>query len=503
MNNSRKKNAILNILIGYGAQIGILVLSLLGRRIFLQFLSVEYLGINGLYSNILTILSLAELGLDSAVVFSLYKPVAENNTELIYSLVRYFKKIYFSLAAIIFTVGLCLIPFLRFIINSTLSNTEVIAFYVLILLNNVLSYFVAHKVAILSACQEQRYHKVIMLTTTALMQVLHILVLMIWSNYYVFLFTTIVTTLIGNCAISIICEKKHSNYFEKQKEIEFDKKPIIKRIYSTFLYKIGAVAVNNTDNILISTFVSTAAVGLYSNYYIVISSIQGFITIINQSMISAVGNLAALDNQKRQHQLFDSLLLFYHTIGAIGGIGFGLLFNSLITIWLGSKFLLDQPVVFVIAFNFYLTTATSPIWMFREANGLFEKVKYLVLIRAMVNLSLSLLLATSLGTFGILLATGISLLLTSFWYEPKILFGCVFNTSSMSYWIKQSKYLILTVLSGFISWMMISRLNIPGLFGLVCNALIIIVITGLMFILVNAKTSEFLELYKLLARKKN
>ncbi|MEA4964565.1 MAG: oligosaccharide flippase family protein [Oscillospiraceae bacterium] len=497
MSKSRRKNAILNISIGYVAQIGILILSFVGRRIFLNYLSVDYLGVNGLYSNVLTILSLAELGLDTAVLYSLYKPVADDNKPLINSLVKYFKKIYSVLAGGVFLVGIMLIPFLKYIINSELPQQDLIIFYVLFLMNTVASYFVAHKVALLSAYQEQRIPKMVSLGCNLLLQVIHIIVLIIWQNYYAYIIATVLTTIVNNTVLGIVCNRIHHDVFEVSEVVTFDKKPIFQRIFSTFLYKIGAVLINSTDNILISVIVSTTAVGLYSNYYTIIAATQGFIAIITTSLISGIGNLCANGNKERQHELFNMLLLFYHFLGAVGFIGFYLLFNNVILIWLGEQYLFDQWTVFIIALNFYLTNAISPIWMYREANGIFDQVKYLILIRALINIVLSVVLGLLWGVFGIFAATAISLLLTSFWYEPKILFGNVFKATAATYWLKQLKYFLLSVISFGCSFAAIYFLH-DGFFMLIIKIMIVCIISALFFGVTNIKSSEFQTLKELL-----
>lgn len=490
MSKSRSKNALLNIVFGYAAQIGILILSFVGRRIFLNFLSVDYLGINGLYSNILTVLSLAELGLDTAVLYSLYKPVADNNIPLINSLLRYFKKIYTVLALGIFAVGLAVIPFLKFIVKSNLNSTDLIIFYLLFLVNTVASYFVAHKVAFLSACQEQRIQKLVMLSSNLILQILHIIVLLIWKNYYVYVSATVVTTIINNLILNAICNKIHPHLKDKTEPVSFEKGPIRSRIYSTFVYKIGGVAVNNTDNILISMLVSTAAVGFYSNYYTIISAIQGFIAIISTSLISGIGNLGAGGDKKRQYEIFSMALLFYHFVAALGLAGFSLLFNDVITVWLGSKYLFDGKTVFIIAFNFYITNAVTPIWMYREANGLFEQVRYLMLIRALINIVLSVILGKICGTFGILLATAISLIATSFWYEPGILFKNIFEMPVLKYWSKQIKYFAATLLGMAVSCFVIHFMP-GGIIMLAVKAVVIAVSVSLSFLAVSYKSMEF------------
>ena len=490
MNNSRSKNVALNIAFGYAAQIGILILSFIDRRIFLRFLSVDYLGINGLYSNILTVLSLAELGLDTAVLYSLYKPVADNDIPLINSLLKYFKKIYTALAFGIFFIGLALIPFLRFIVKSDLNSTDLIRFYLLFLVNTVATYFVAHKAAFLSACQEQRIQRLVTLSSNLILQVLHIIVLLLWQNYYVYVAATVVTTIINNLILNAVCNKIHPHLKDKLQQVSFDTKPIKNRIYSTFIYKIGGVAINNTDNILISMLVGTAAVGFYSNYYTLIAAVQGFIAIISTSLISGIGNLGASGDKKRQYEVFNLALLFYHFVAALGLAGFSLLFNDVITMWLGAKYLFDFKTVFIIAFNFYITNAITPIWMYREANGLFKEVRYLMLVRAAINIVLSVALGVSLGVFGILLATAISLIVTSFWYEPSVLFSRVFNVPVSEYWIKQAKYFGAACVGLFLSYFAVLPMA-NGILWLVLKAVIVVMIVSALFAIAACQSVEF------------
>lgn len=501
MSKSRSQNTILNIFFGYAAQLGTIVLSFIGRRIFLQYLSVDYLGINGLYSNILTVLSLAELGLDTAVVYSLYKPVADGNEALINSLLAYFKRIYFALAGIIFLIGTALVPFLHFLIKSELNRQDLIYYYLIFLVNTVASYFVAHKVALLSAYQEQRVQKLIVLSSNLVLQILHIIVLVVWKNYYLYVLATLLTTIISNLALGCVCDKIHPNIKKKLPPVDFDKKPIRKKVYSTLIYKVGAVAVTNTDNILISVLVSTAAVGLYSNYYVVYGSIQGFIAIITTSLISSLGNLGVSGDKKRQYEIFNFALLFYHFTAALGLIGFSALLNDVVELWLGAEYLFDWPTVFIIALNFYISNAISPVWMYREANGLFEQVRYLMLARAEVNIILSVLLGMIWGTFGILLATAISLAVTNFWYEPRILFKKVFDLSVREYWRTQGRYFLMTLLAMAVCYGAIGVLPRAATLPLILikTLLIILLTTGIFFVFVH-RQPEYGEIKALYAR---
>lgn len=490
MQNSRTKNAKLNIIYGYIAQMGILLLSFVGRRVFLHFLSADYLGINGLYTNILTILSLPELGMDTAIIYSLFKPIADDDKALLSCMLRFFKKIYFVIAICIVAVGICLVPFLGYLINSDLPSYDLICYYLLFLLNTTASYFVAYKVALLSAYQEQRIHKLVTLSANFILQILHIIALLIWKNYYVYLVTTVCTTLISNLILNHICNKRHKDIFQTKQEVEFDTKPIKKHIISVFFYKIGAVLINSTDNILISVLVSTLAVGYYSNYHTVITAVSGFISIISSSLIAGIGNLSAQEKKADQGALFDMMVFVFHTIAAIGLVGFSLLLNNFIILWLGEEYIFDKWTVFIIAFNFYVSNAIAPIWMFREANGLFDRVKFLILIRAAFNIVLSVAFGILWGVFGIILATIVSLVITSFWYEPRIISREVFGRSSFVYWRKQVAYFSETCVSFGLGYL--TTMHLGDSFMMLCvKAIILIAMTGGVFLVCNMRTKEY------------
>ncbi|WP_317437442.1 oligosaccharide flippase family protein [Thomasclavelia spiroformis] len=499
-NESRAKNAMLNLIFGYLSQIGIILLSFIGRKIFLIFLSADYLGINGLFSNILTVLSFAELGLDTALVYSLYKPVADNDCNMIFSLMKYFKKIYMILACLIFCIGIAIIPLFKYIVNSDLPLNYLIICYLLILINTVLSYFVAHKVALLSACQMQRIQKTVLLFTNIILQILYIIVLIIWKSYILYLCATIISTIIGNVILSVIFNRIIPDSYQNANIVMVDKKSIISRITSTFFYKIGAVLVSNTDNILISALVSTYAVGLYSNYYTVINSVQSFIAIMTTSLISGVGNLAVKKTRKVQHELFDMFLLIYHFIATVGFIGFYLVFNDFITLWLGKQFLFEKNIVLVIAMNFYLTNILNPIYIFREANGLFQQTKYVMLIRAFINLLLSYFLGIKFGVAGIFLATAVSLIITSFWYEPKLLFSKVMHDTVWHYYKKVIKYLSITIVSFIICCIVCGYFG-EGFFALILKVICICCINVILFLGINLKTPEMEKIKTYIKRK--
>ena len=447
MNNSRRKNATLNIVVGIVAQVIILLLGFVGRRIFVQFLSADYLGINGLYGNILSVLALAELGLGNVTQFFLYKPVADNDTQKICALVKYFRKLYTIIALSVLGMGVALLPFLHLIVNSDLPQDALILYFLIFLLSSCVSYFAADKIALLAAHQDQRLIKYVALSVSGCLQILHIIVLLLFHNYTVYIVATLAGSIANVMIINYICKKRYP-YINKHvlPDNTIEKKLILENVKSTFIYKIGATIVNNTTSILLSIIVSTAAVGIYSNYCMIVLGIQAFIAVITTTLISGIGNLSASGDKKRLLAIFNTMLLVYNFIAIFGGVSFFLLLNDFILIWLGSEYLLDNYSVFAIAFSFYITNAISPVWMLREANGIFNKVKYLLLVTAVCNIVISIILGKTWGLFGILLAPSIARIVTQGWYEPHVLFRTLFDMSSFGYWKKQFLYLLISLL---------------------------------------------------------
>ncbi len=494
MNNSRSKNAVLNIIVGWGAQVVILLLSFVSRKIFLNFLSIDYLGINGLYGNILSALSLAELGLGTVTQFFLYKPVAENDYVKITLLTKYFRKLYLIIASIVIAIGLLMIPLLPFIIDSELKQVDLIVYYVIFLFNSCATYLCADKIALLAANQDTRLTKYVSIAVSLGLQILHIIVLLIWKNYIVYVLATLLSSLVNAIVVNYLCKKKYPFLKEKNDvALDVDKKIIWNKIKSTFVYKIGAVILTGTDNILISVMVNTAAVGLYSNYLMIFSGVQMFFSVVTTALISGVGNLSANENKERIYQLFNFLSFIYQFVAAFVGTALFFLYNDFITVWLGEAYLLDELTVFAIAFSFYLTNAISPIWMYREANGLFNEVKYLFLIMAGLNIVFSVVLGFFWGTFGILLATSLARIVSQVWYEPRVLFRKLFNTTAKTYFIKQVTYVLISLLCIGFCYVITVLLPHSILFFFIKGILFFLVFLGVFWIFIR-KSNEINEL---------
>ena len=311
MNNSRVSKIVYNLTTGIIFQLITMVLNFISRTYFIRFLGVEYLGLNSLYTNILTILSLADLGINNVLMFSLYKPLHLKNFDRVVSIINYFKKVYLIIAFIIGALGLILIPFLDYIVNLDDKIHNYKLYYILILINTVSSYLYIYKSILISADQKKyilnNFNSVFILIKYSFL----IMVLYIFNSFFLFLLIQNIYTIISNIIISSKANKLYP--FIKNRSINLDKlekKVISNNVKTMLMYKIGGVILNNTDNIIISILLGTVAVGYYSNYLIIVFTITGFTNILMSSLISSVGSL--INNASKEYILktFNSLNMF-------------------------------------------------------------------------------------------------------------------------------------------------------------------------------------------------
>ncbi len=441
MNHQSKTfNSVRNIVFGIGSQAVSLMLSIVNRVIFIHTLGVGVLGINGLFADVLTMLSLADLGLGTAMTYSFYKPLAENDVEKISALLTFYRKIYHIIAATISCIGISLIPFLKFIINLDQEIPFLYGYYILFLANTVVSYLFAYKSSIIYADQRSYMLSIYSTVISLLRLALQSISLILWKNYIIYLLIQIVATLANNICIAYKTNHLYPFVQYDQKLDKSEKKSIFKNIYSIFLYKISSVLINGTDNILISTLIDTVWVGIYSNYSMVITAVNGFINTLFSSLNASVGKMMVQDTPEKKYQVFQIMQMMSFCVGGFAFVCFYFLTNDLIALVFGETYVVDRLILTAIILNFYLGCALQPLWSYREASGLYVRTKYVMLITAVINIILSIILGMQMGLSGILFASAISRLLTYFWYEPYLLFKIYFQKKAFLYYLEHLKY---------------------------------------------------------------
>lgn len=490
-NKSRTYNSILNIFFSIGNQLVTLLLNFFSRSIFIKVLGVEYLGINGLFSDILMMLSLADLGLGSAMVYSFYKPLSERDNRKIAALINFYKKIYQFIALGVAVIGIILVPFLNFIVKVEKPIPNLKLYYILFLLNSVISYLFVHKTSILNADQKGYIISIYSTIINIIKIIIQIIFLIFTHNYIIYLVIQIISTLGNNIFIAHKANKTYT-FINQDYELEKEEKlSIWDNIKSVFLYKISGVLLNGTDNILMSTIVGTVAVGYYSNYNMIIGTINKFITTAFSSLNASIGNLITDNDYEKRYSIFKLLQMVSFLVAGVCCTCIYILIDDFIRLWIGKEFVFDKFTLVGILSNFYLASVLPPIWSYREATGLFRKTKYVMLVTAIVNLILSVLLGIKFGVGGIIMASALAKLSTYFWYEPILLFKTYFNISAIKYFISHAFNLIVVIILTIISQYLYSGILVEGWSSFIIKSLICGIVTSIIYILLYIRTKEF------------
>lgn len=447
MGNSRTSNSIKNITASVGYQILNIILSFVSRTVFINVLGVGYLGINGLFNDVLSMLNMADLGFSTAMTFSMYKPLAEKDYDTLAGLTQFYKKVYRIIAASIAGIGVAIIPLLPYLVNLQQGIDHLVLYYLLFLASNVASYLVSYKTTVLYADQKNY----VLLKYTALWSILQTVtltgILYLTHNYLLFLVMQVIFVYGSNFHKSHKAQKEYPYLNKKTKLPKKYTEGIFKDIGSAFLYKISNVLVTATDNSLISIIVSTEMVGYYSNYQIIISKLGTMVSTLFSSLIASLGNLIVKENSERRYSIFKIMQSISLILSSFCVTCLFLLEDDFVRVWLGPEYTLGTLTLVAIVLNFYFSIAVMPVTTFREAAGLFRKTKYIMACTAVLNIGFSIVLGNILGLSGILFATSLSKILTYFWYEPMLLFKDYFMRSCWVYYRKLFKGIGVTLFS--------------------------------------------------------
>ncbi len=487
---SRVDKSKKNIFFGLMQQCSTLILTFVTRTVFIKYLSIDLLGVNSLFANILTVLSLADLGFGTAILYSMYKPLADNDQEKLSALMNFFRKIYICIAIIVFLVGIGLLPFLHFIIKeNNIANIEI--YYCLFLADSIISYLLAYKVNIINADQKTYIIKKYTLIFNIIKSIIQCFVIIVFKSFIAYLLVQILCTFFTNIYGAYISRKMYPYICTKKILAKEDKKSIMDNVKSLFLYKIGGIILNNTDNILISSIINIVTVGFYTNYITIINAITNITSTIFTTITFSVGNLIATENKEKQLDVFYKIDFLANLMFSFISVSLLILLNDLIICWLGKNYIIDELTIVFVVVNFYMVGVLNSVLMFRDTTGLFRKTKYIYMITALLNIILSILLGIKFGLAGIIAATAISRLLTNFWYEPLTIFKSYFNKSSFKYFRdKLLNALVLTITTVIVNYCT-KFIKVTGWGMLFTKTAFVVILSSIIFILIYSNTPYF------------
>lgn len=499
----RTINSIRNMLSGILGQLLTIIMQFASRTIFINTLGVTYLGISGLFTNILNVLNITELGIGTAIVFSLYKPLSGNDHKKIAQTMNFLRKAYLIIGGIVAIVGLAISPFLSYMITDVDSVSNIKTIYYLYLLQSVSSYwFLSYKASILKADQKKYIDNKIRYFVTNLFVVVQILSLLFFKSFILYLIIGILSHISVNLFISKKVDKIYPYLSEYRKETlpEKEKKRIMRDVIGMSMYKINSVIVRSTDNIVISTFISTVTVGFYSNYQLIISTIITFTRLFFSSLSASVGNLFVSDKKEKSLFIFNCIALLSFWIYGFASVSLWSLLNPFITLWIGEEFLFSQIVVMVIVIDFIMDGYQQISIMYKDACGLFWRGKFRPIATALVNIVISVLLAPRIGLLGVILGTIISRLLTTWWFEPRMIHKYAFEQSSKRYYFLYFSFLILTFGAGWIVTILGSLKYFSLIIEIMFKLILSILVPNIIYFITYRNTAEFKYMMKSLKK---
>ncbi len=491
---SRSLNSINNAAVSIGSALITFALHFIMRTVFIRTLAAEYLGLGGLFSNILSFLSLAELGVAHAINFALYKPLRNGDTEKINSLMKLYRRFYNVIGVVILVLGFSLAPFLQFLIKDMPEDIPNIRlYYMMYVFNSASSYFFTYKRSLIVCDQKEYISTIEMLCVSIITTIVRIVLLLRTHDYFLFLLVSMIATLIGNVSISFIAGRMYP-FIRDKDAAELDpeeKKRIWSDIRALIFHKIGTVVVFSTDNLIISRYVGLVGVGLYSNYTMIINGVRKLIIRLIVSSTASVGNLIASGDKERCHEVMYHMIFACVWLYGFSAICFFCLLPNFIVLWIGERYLLSAGTLAAAVASFYITGMRQIVMVFKEAAGIFRPDRYKSIVESIANIAFSIPLAIKFGIAGVILGTILSTVLVCFLVESYVFFRNFFGGGTRRYLLFQLRYALFNLLLCGATYLICSLIRGMGIAPFIGRFLICMVFPNAVYYLLFRRTAHF------------
>ena len=500
----RTRRAFVNIIWGFIEKMITLICPFIIRTIMIYKLGNEYLGLNGLFTSILQVLSLAELGFGDAIVFSMYKPIIENDNKMLSALLNLYKKVYRIIGMVILCVGLLILPFItKFVKGGYPSEVNIYVLYCIYLFNTVISYFLfAYKESLLKAHQRNDVNSRILSGCNIVMYVLQIIVLLLFSNYYLYIVIMPVTTIVLNCVRSLFVKKMYpqivcEGHIEKDAVIGLSK-----RIIGLTLNKLAQVCRNSFDSIIISSFLGLVILARYQNYYYIISALTVMVSIITTAVGAGIGNSIAAETVEKNYSDYKEFLFIYNWIACFCTVCMLCLYQPFIELWVGKSNVLPLSTVILCCIYFYTMKLGDIAAVYRQAAGIWWEDKFRPSVESVVNLAVNIVLVKYIGVDGVLVSTIISIVCINIPWATYVLFKVYFKMSIKEVFFKYIRYFIETTVLCAVVYGICSRINGNLLVVLVVRTIICIGLVNAGLYIISYTKPEFVSAKNRVFRRK-
>ena len=487
------KNSIYG-LVGKGAS---LLASFVSRTVFIYILGKYYLGVNGLYSEILSFLSFAELGFGSAMTFALYAPVARGEKLKIRQLMQFYKLVYRGIAAVILVFGIALTPFLQYIVTGAegLSLFELRLYFLIFLANTVATYFVIYKYGYVNALQETYVTTNIETVTSLVCVAVQLCTLLVTWDFLAYLLANTGALIASRFAIAFYLNRRYPILKERPAEPlpSADRKGIFNEVKGLAVHQFSGVAVHATDSIIISAVptLGVAVVGAVSNYNLLINAVSSVVVILFNGVVAGFGNLAVTSGKEYFEQVFKEANFINFWIYGLCTACFFVLLTPFVQLWVGDDYVIDAVSLALIILNFYLQGQSTIYNNARIAKGNFNMDKWWSLFQAVVNLVVSIVAAIHLGLVGVYIGTVVSRLVFVI-SRPGCTYRFLFGKSPARYFTKLTIYLFAVILATTLCWAACMPLlaNL-GWLTFAVSVVVCLTVPNVIFFLLFRKTPEF------------
>ena len=499
-----KKNAKRNIIVGLVNNVAVLILPFITRTLINSILGSMYLGMNSLFSSILTVLSLSEMGFGTAMVYHMYKPIAEGDVDKINALLALYKKAYRIVGFVIIGIGLCLLPFLRILIKGDVpAGVNIYLIYLIELFSTSISYFLfAYRSSILAAYQRADLITVANFIVNLGLKLTQILVLLTTNNYYLYVIVTPVSTLINNIWVGFISKKMYPQFKPEGSLDEGTLNSIKKLVAGTFIQNACMTTRNSLDSIFVSAFLGLTLTAIYNNYYTIFSAVISMMAIISNALSGGIGNHVAVKSIDENFEELKQLDFLYMTIAGVCTSCLLCLYQPFMSIWMGENMLLEFPAVVLLCIYFYILKMGDMKTLYSSANGLWWKMRYRAIIETVTNILLNLVLGFLFGVYGIIIATAISLFFCNFIWGSIINFKNYFGLPKLKlffryHFIGVLKAIVFCSITYYVS--LIVDISSPYV-NLLCKAFVAIVIPTVLYLITSYKTDLFKNAVKMVMK---
>lgn len=499
MKIERTKNATKNIVFGIILKIYTIIVPFFMRTVMIHYLGVEYLGISSLFTSILQVLNLVELGVGSAMVFSMYKPIAEDDYTSICALMKLYKIYYRIIGAIILVLGLIICPFISYLIKSDLPpDMNIYILYIINLLATVFSYWLfAYKNSLLQAFQRTDVISKVTVCINTIVYVTQFITLIFLRNYYYYIIMSLLGQMLTNIVTALIVNKMYPN-FKPSGTLDKDEiKTINKRVKDLFTAKLGGVIVGSVDTIVISSFLGLKYLAIYQNYYYILNAIYGIVIIIFSSVSAGIGNSFETETLEKNYRDFNKFTFIICWINTICVSCFLVLYQPFMKLWVGQEYMLNDLYVLLFCIYFYILILAMVWATVKDAVGLWHYDRFRPLIGAIINLILNIILVNIIGLYGIIISTIISYVLISMPWLLHNIFKYVYKRNSNIYLKKIIIYICVCVISCCIIKFICDFIKIFGIFEIFIKAVIAFSVSNLIQLVVYHGSDEYKETIQL------